>query len=207
MADETLDPKEGLAPGEASDSKKNPEKEEKGSFKLDLYYWTQTLVTVLIFLILTFSLVGRVIEVKGSSMVPTLHEGDLMLLQSIGYTPRQGDVVVLRKSVFMTDPIVKRVIATGGQHVTVDYTASKVYVDGKALDEPYINEVMVDSYNPDMCVTDVEVPEGSIYVLGDNRNHSSDSRHVDLGTVDERYVLGRDLWVVFPFGDDFGPIQ
>lgn len=197
MADETLEPNE------------TPEakEEEKGSFKLDLYYWTQTLVTVLIFLILLFALVGRVIEVKGGSMKPTLHEGDLMLLQSIGYTPRQGDVVVLRKNSFMTDPIVKRVIATGGQHVTVDYTANKVYVDGKALDEPYINEVMVDPVNPTMNVLDVDVPEGSIYVLGDNRNHSSDSRHELLGTVDERYVLGRALWVIFPFQGDFGPIQ
>lgn len=218
MADESLEPKEILGLEEAQASGESPEpkdpdltpppaKEEKGSFKLDLYYWTQTLVTVLIFLILMFSLVGRVIEVKGGSMKPTLHEGDLMLLQSIGYTPRQGDVVVLRKNSFMTDPIVKRVIATGGQHVTVDYTANKVYVDGTALDEPYINEIMADPLNPSMTVLDVDVPQGSIYVLGDNRNHSSDSRHELLGTVDERYVLGKALWVVFPFHGDFGPIE
>ncbi len=195
MADEALNPNE------------TPE-EEKGSFKLDLFYWTQTLVSVLIFLILLFALVGRVIEVKGSSMVPTLHEGDLMLLQSIGYTPRQGDVVVLRKDSFMNDPIVKRVIATGGQHVTIDYGAGAVYVDGVALDEPYINEIMTSPISPEMSISDVEVPEGSIFVMGDNRNHSSDSRHESLGTVDERYVLGKALWVVFPFrGGDFGPIE
>lgn len=181
-------------------------KEEKTSFKLDLFYWMQTLISVLIALILIFSLVGRVIEVKGSSMLPTLHEGDLMLLQSIGYTPKQGDVVVLRKDAFMEEPIVKRVIAVGGQHVTVDYDANAVYVDGVALDEPYINEMMVDSYRPDMCVVDVDVPEGSVYVLGDNRNHSSDSRHIDLGTVDERYILGHVLCVVFPF-QDFGAVK
>ena len=194
MTDEALNPSE------------KPE-EEKGSFKLDLFYWTQTLVTVLIFLILVFALVGRVIEVKGSSMVPTLHEGYLMLLQSLGYSPRQGDVVVLRKNTFMNDPIVKRVIATGGQHVTVDYTAGKVYVDGAALDEPYINEIMVYPASPEMSISDVVVPEGSIFVMGDNRNHSSDSRHELLGTVDERYVLGKALWVVFPFHGDFGPIE
>ena len=195
MADEALNPNEAPV-------------EEKVSFKLDLFYWTQTLVTVLITLILLFALVGRVIEVKGSSMVPTLHEGDLMLLQSIGYTPKQGDVVVLRKASFMTDPIVKRVIATGGQRVTIDYGSSTVYVDGVPLDEPYINEIMVSPASPEMSIFDAEVPEGSIFVMGDNRNHSSDSRHINLGTVDERYILGKALWVVFPFrGGDFGPIR
>ncbi|MEA4954799.1 MAG: signal peptidase I [Pseudoflavonifractor sp.] len=179
--------------------------EEKGSVKLDLYFWMQALVMALVSLILVFTLVGRVIGVVGSSMVPTLHQSDLLLLQSIGYTPKQGDVVVLRKPSFMTEPIVKRVIAVGGQHVTVDYDAGTVTVDGQALDEPYINELMVDTMNPYMTVLDGTVPEGSIYVMGDNRNHSSDSRDQRLGTVDERYVLGRALCVVLPF-QDFGPV-
>ncbi|BDF68774.1 signal peptidase I [Oscillospiraceae bacterium] len=190
-------------PAPASD-----EPEEKGSFKLDLYFWTQALVMALVFLILTFTLVGRVISVDGHSMVPTLHDRDLLLLQSIGYTPRQGDVVVLRKEGFIESdaPIVKRVIAVGGQHVTVDYTAGTVTVDGHTLDEPYINERMVVPPDPLMTVLDVTVPEGSIYVMGDNRNHSSDSRHQRLGTVDERYVLGRALCVMLPFRD-FGAIE
>lgn len=190
-------------PAPASD-----EPEEKGSFKLDLYFWTQALVMALVFLILTFTLVGRVISVDGHSMVPTLHDRDLLLLQSIGYTPRQGDVVVLRKEGFIESdaPIVKRVIAVGGQHVQVDYSTGTVAVNGKTLDEPYINEIMVDPNNPFMNVLDVTVPEGSIYVMGDNRNHSSDSRDERLGTVDERYVLGRALCVMLPF-QDFGAIE
>lgn len=180
--------------------------EGKGSPRQDLYYWVQALVVVLIGMILACTLLGRIIGVVGSSMVPTLHDGDLLLLQSLGYTPQQGDVVVLRKPGFPpppqdTAPIVKRVIAVGGQHVRVDYTEGKVYVDGVALDEPYINEYMVASTDPDMTVLDVTVPEGSIYVMGDNRNKSSDSRHKDLGTVDNRYVLGRALCVMFPFQD------
>jgi signal peptidase I len=139
-------------------------------------------------------------------MVPTLHEGDLLLLQSIGYTPKQGDVVVLRKSSFMSEPIVKRVIALEGQHVVVDYATGTVSVDGEVLDEPYINEVMADTMNPVMTVLDVTVPEGSIYVMGDNRNHSSDSRDQRLGTVDSRYVLGRALFVALPF-QHFGAIE
>lgn len=185
-----------------------PEKapEEKGSFKLDLYFWVQALAMALIFLILTFTLLGRVIRVEGSSMLPTLHENDLMLLQSIAYTPKQGDVVVLRKSSLLSVPIVKRVIAVGGQHVTVDYADHCVYVDGVALDEPYINELMRDPLSPMLTVLDVDVPEGSIYVMGDNRNHSSDSRDERLGTVDTRYVLGRAFWVLVPF-DHFGAIE
>ncbi|MCI9402847.1 MAG: signal peptidase I [Oscillospiraceae bacterium] len=180
--------------------------EEKGSFKLDLFFWMQALIGALVFLILTFTLVGRVIGVVGGSMLSTLHEGDLLLLQSVGYTPKQGDVVVLRKSSFMTEPIVKRVIAVAGQHVQVDYATGQVYVDGEALDEPYINEVMVDPLDPLETVLDVTVPEGSIYVMGDNRNHSSDSRDERLGTVDTRYVLGRALWILTPF-DHFGAIE
>lgn len=180
--------------------------EEPGSFKLDLYFWTQALVMALVALILTFTLVGRVIGVVGNSMVPTLHWNDLLLLQSIGYTPKQGDVVVLRKDAFMSEPIVKRVIATGGQHVSIDYATSTVTVDGVELEEPYINEPMGYPIDMEMTITDVDVPEGSIFVMGDNRNHSSDSRHQRLGTVDERYVLGRVLCVIFPFSS-FGAVE
>lgn len=187
------------------DQSQVPEKESV-SFKMDLYFWTQALITALVSLILLFSLVGRVIGVKGSSMVPTLHNNDLLLLRSIGYTPKQGDVVVLRKQSFLTEPIVKRVIAVGGQHVTVDYGDGAVYVDGVALEEPYINEAMTYSLSPSMNVLDVTVPEGSIYVLGDNRNHSSDSRHELLGTVDTRYVLGQAFWVISPLSS-FGSIS
>ena len=189
MAEETMLSPENQEPEQKA--------EEKGSFKLDLFFWMQALIGALVFLILTFTLVGRVIGVVGGSMLSTLHEGDLLLLQSVGYTPKQGDVVVLRKSSFMTEPIVKRVIAVAGQHVQVDYATGQVYVDGEALDEPYINEVMVDPLDPLETVLDV---------MGDNRNHSSDSRDERLGTVDTRYVLGRALWILTPF-DHFGAIE
>ena len=190
------------------DKHEQPEQKEElsrgDSLKLDLYFWLQALVAALVLLILVFTFVGRIIGVSGSSMVPTLHDGDMLLLQSIGYTPRQGDVVVLTKEFDAADgPIVKRVIATGGQHVVIDYAAGTVTVDGVALDEPYINEPMERPMGE--SITDVVVPEGSIFVMGDNRNHSSDSRDVTLGTVDERYVLGRAVWVLLPF-QDFGAI-
>lgn len=190
--------------------KKDPETPEEAlsngdSLKLDLYFWLQALVMALVGLILVFTLVGRVIGVDGNSMYPTLHHGDMLLLQSAGYEPRQGDVVVLTKAFDnVTDPIVKRVIAVGGQHVEIDYAAGAVTVDGEALDEPYINEAM--TVPPYEALSSVTVPEGSIFVMGDNRNHSSDSRYVQLGVIDERYVLGRALFILLPFGH-FGAIQ
>lgn len=174
------------------------------SLRLDLYFWLQALVMALVALILVFTLVGRIIGVQGSSMVPTLHDRDMLLLQSIGYTPKQGDVVVLTKKSFMPQPIVKRVIAVGGQTVDIDYSAGTVSVDGEVLDEPYINEFMTMPFYENL--SSVTVPEGSIFVMGDNRNRSSDSRDVSLGVVDERYVLGRALFVVLPFGENFGAI-
>lgn len=166
--------------------------------KKELYFWLGTAVAVLAALILVFTFIGRIIVVDGISMLPTLEHGDLLLLQSIGYTPEQGDIVVLTKEFEDADgPIVKRVIATGGQHVEIDYAAGTVTVDGEVLDEPYINGAMEEPWYESL--TSVDVPEGSIFVLGDNRNSSSDSRNVTLGAVDERYVLGKAVWVVFPF--------
>ena len=104
----------------------------------------------------------------------------------------------------MDTPIVKRVIATGGQTVHIDYSTSTVYVDGVALDEPYINELMRMPMGE--TITDVTVPEGSVFVMGDNRNNSSDSRVPELGTVDERYILGEVLLVLFPF-QNFGIVH
>ena len=174
------------------------------AFKVDLYFWLQALVMALVSLILLFTFVGRVIGVQGSSMVPTLHDKDMLLLQSIGYEPKPGDIVVLTKESFMPQPIVKRVIAVGGQTVDIDYAAGTVAVDGVALEEDYINEAMYEL--PPDYATHVEVPEGSIFVMGDNRNKSSDSRDPRLGTVDVRYVLGRARFVLLPF-QDFGVIE
>ena len=189
----------------AKEKQKQQEELSSGdSLKLDLYFWLQALVMALVALILVFTLVGRIIGVDGSSMVPTLHDHDMLLLQSLGYTPRQGDVVVLTKDSFLPQPIVKRVIATGGQTVEIDYGAGTVKVDGVTLDEPYIKEAMQEPYFE--SITYVEVPEGSIFVMGDNRNNSSDSRDPRLGVVDERYVLGRALCILLPI-KDFGPIQ
>ena len=175
--------------------------EESRSLGRDLYEWVQALVTSVLAVVLLFTFVVRLIGVEGHSMVPTLQEGDrLLVLSSLLYHDYQyGDIVILRKETFSKEPIVKRVIATEGQTVNIDFDAGAVYVDGVLLDEPYINELTATPEGTEFPLT---VPEGSIFVMGDNRNASTDSRSLRLGPVDTRYVIGRAVLVVFP-GKDY----
>ncbi len=165
---------------------------------LDLYFWLQTFTAILVAFILSFLFLGKITNVDGSSMVPTLREGDKLLLQSVGYAPRQGDIVVLTKYFDAAQgPIVKRVIATGGQHLRIDYEQGVVYVDDQPLSEPYLAEPMREPGYPHQ--SELLVPEGTIFVMGDNRNGSADSRDLTLGVVDERYILGRVRAILYPF--------
>lgn len=178
-----------------------PSQKKKEPFSLggELYTWLQALSFALVLLVVIFTFFGRIIGVDGESMVPTLQDRDMLLLQCVGYEPAQGDVVVLHKDfATVTDPIVKRVIAVGGQTVDVDYSRGEVLVDGEAIDQSYLGEPMVDTGNPYMMKTHWEVPEGSVFVMGDNRNNSSDSRDERLGVVDNRYVLGKVMRIIFP---------
>lgn len=182
----------------------NPEKNEtkltkSEEFRLDLFFWLQTFVIVLAVLILVFTFVGRIITVDGPSMLPTLHDKDMLILRSIAYTPEAGDVIVLTKDFghYEDQPIVKRVIAVGGQNVRIDYGESKVYVDGSALDEPYILDQTMYEPGGDLSIQELDIPEGHVFVMGDNRNNSSDSRHYELGAIDNRYILGKVVTVLF----------
>lgn len=167
----------------------------------DAFYWLQTLVTAIVCIVLVFTFAGRITRVYGSSMEPTLTEGELLLVWSLGYEPKAGDIVVCNNTTatFLGgDAIIKRVIATEGQTVDIDYGAGLVYVDGVALDEPYTLEEMRMPLYSDMQQTHFEVPEGSVFLMGDNRNNSTDSRHDLLGPVDKDYLLGKAVFVFFP---------
>ena len=182
------------------DAPEKPKLTKAEECKQDLFFWLQTLTLVLVALTLLFTFVGRIIAVDGDSMLPTLHDRDMLLLRGIGYTPEQGDIVVLTKDFpgHVGEAIVKRVIAVGGQTIRIDYLESRVYVDGVALDEPYINEsVMIQ--RPNLTIEELTVPEGSVFVMGDNRNDSSDSRISELGAIDNRYILGKAVMVLLPF--------
>ena len=185
---------------EIPDARQPVQKQEKnGSEALD---WLQCIVSALIAAILIFTFFARTITVVGSSMVPTLEEGNLLVVSRLFYQPKYGDIVVLRKASFMTDPIVKRVIATEGQTVDIDFQEGVVYVDGTALDETYINAL---THEPEGFSGPVTVPEGHVFVMGDNRNRSTDSRSASVGCVDTRYIIGKALIRIAPL-NQFGRI-
>ena len=177
------------------------EKEKKDSGR-ELYEWVQALVCSVLAVVLLFTFVIRLIGVDGHSMVPTLQDGDrlLVLNSMLDDDYRSGDIVVLRKDTFLKDPIVKRVIATEGQTVDIDFSTGSVYVDDALLKENYINELTFLEEGTEFPLT---VPETSIFVMGDNRNHSSDSRDSRLGTVDNRYVIGKAVFLAFPGFDQY----
>ena len=180
--------------------KKENEPEEQATLGQSLYSWLQAVAPVIIGIVLVFTFVGRRTPVDGPSMEPTLWHGDMMVVRSLGYTPKQGDVVVLTKPFEnITGPIVKRVIAVGGQTVEINYAANTIYVDGEEIPQDYILEPM--EQKSWQTISTITVPEGEVFVMGDNRNVSNDSRNPDLGTVDTRYILGKAELVLFPFGD------
>lgn len=164
----------------------------------EAYEWVQTLVCSVLAVVLVFTFAVRGFRVDGQSMRETLQDGDMLLILNdhlcAGYQP--GDIVVLRKAGFRDGkPLVKRVIALAGQTVDIDFEAGIVYVDGEALEEDYIREP---TWTPEGLDFPVTVPEGHIFVLGDNRNNSSDSRHRDLGPIDLRMVIGKAVFLAVP---------
>lgn len=163
--------------------------------RAEVYDWIQCIIFALVFCVLLFVFAVRMVNVVGHSMVPTLEQSDKVVISNLFYHPKQGDVVVLRKQTLMQEPIVKRIIATEGQTVDIDFDDGVVYVDGKALDEPYVNEPVHDRENFEGKIT---VPEGCVFVMGDNRNASTDSRDERLGCVDTRYIMGRVYFTLFP---------
>lgn len=196
---------------ELNDLPQSPEEEQPRRKGNDLFEWLQLLMGCVLVAVVLFNCFARLTRVDGNSMDNTLKDGEMMLIWSLGYQPQQGDIVVLNKTDQVTDQllhskaIVKRVIATGGQTVDIDYTTGTVYVDGQPLDEPYIKEEMYLPANPMMYNTHWDVPEGSVFVMGDNRNASTDSRHDMVGPIDEDYILGKVVFALWPL-EKFGPM-
>lgn len=164
-----------------------------------VFNWVYALVGILCVVFVVFMMFFKVVEVDGASMKPTLNESEKLLVYSLSYTPEQGDIIIVGSTNKDEPPLVKRVIATENQTVEVDYKTGKVSVDGKVLNEDYITEMSVPDAN------EVEypytVPKGCVFVMGDNRNESSDSRSRLIKAVDENHIAGKVIARIYPFSE------
>ncbi len=175
------------------------QEEVKTSALLGLFYDTvDSFKGAIIVVFIVFACFFRVLGVDGDSMYPTLKDKDWLAISGVTVNVERGDIVVVTQPWERNVPIIKRVIAVGGDTVDIDFDNNKVYVNGTEIYEPYINEPTSVSYD---VVFPITVDEGKIFVMGDNRNVSLDSRSSKIGLVDEGYILGKALVRLYPMGD------
>jgi signal peptidase I len=164
--------------------------------KRDIWEWVESIAISVTTLIFIFVFVFRIVGVDGRSMDKTLADGDRLIITSMFYTPAAGDIVVVNQPNEFGKPLIKRIIALEGQTVDIDFETGVVTVDGQVLDEPYISTPTTVYEGVDFPVT---VPEGTVFVMGDNRQSSTDSRSEMVGFIDTRYILGKAIFRIFPF--------
>ena len=186
-------------------SEQQEKTEKKKSSLRETVEYAESLAVVFVVMLLIFTFIARPATVDGESMMPTLQNGERLLISNLFYEPTAGDIVVLCGEADREEGknLIKRIIATEGQTIDIDFEVGEVYVDGQKLDEPYILEP---TYLDEGTEFPLTVPEGEIFVMGDNRNGSRDSRSLTVGTVKEEYIVGRVLFRFFPF-DRFGKIS
>lgn len=165
-----------------------------------VFEWAGAVFTALIVVLLILTFFVRQVTVSGSSMTDTLQNNDRLIVTNFMYTPKNGDIVVISHGSRYSDPIIKRVIAVGGQRLDINYDTNEVIVDGVVQYEPYIkgrtrqlsNSVDLEDYNN-------IIPQGYIFVMGDNREGSLDSRSRDIGLIPVSNVIGKAQAFIYPF--------
>ena len=175
----------------------------------EVFEWAESFVFAMFMVILIFTFFFRIVLVQGPSMRETLQDQDRLIITHINYTPQKGDIVVIN-SEKLGKTIIKRVIGTGGDKVVVDYNNNTVTVNGKVISNDNIREAMYNTnlfdekYEVEENVFEYDVPEGKLFVMGDNRNNSTDSRRI--GFIDPSDVLGKAVLWLYPF-DSFGKVS
>ncbi len=175
---------------------------EEISLTQSCYEWLHTFMIAITLVVLVLTFVFRLVDVDGDSMRDTLHDKDRLIVTNFLYTPDNGDIVVISHGQNLNKPIIKRVIATEGQSLKINFQTGEVSVNGAVIDEPYIKALT--TKQGDAEIPDV-VPEGMVFVMGDNRNHSTDSRFSAVGLIPVTNIIGKAQYRVSPL-NSFGSV-
>ena len=164
----------------------------------DFYETCESIIISLLTILLIIVFCFRAVAVDGGSMLPNLHHGERLITTNLFYTPEKGDVVVIDKNNALGKPLIKRVIATEGDRIRIDYKTGDVYVNDVLLEEDYIYE-KIDPENRNNI--EMTIKEGYVFVMGDNRNNSTDSRDADVGLINTKNILGKAVLRIYPFSE------
>lgn len=175
---------------------------KKSSIKKELLDWVFSIVVALVIALVIRRYFFTLVKVDGPSMQPTLYHNDMLYVNRFMYTPKVGDIIIFRPPHSPSTPYVKRVIATEGQTVVIDSHEKKVYVDGVEIEEDYIEERLISAGT---VKYPYKVPEDSVFVLGDNRNNSRDSRDATVGAIPRDSIIGKVMFRILPVSD-FGTV-
>lgn len=161
--------------------------------------WLYTLeITIIICFLISFisTLILSVASVDGKSMEPTYHNKDILLVSKTFYNIENGDIVVVNKK-NMENAILKRVIASEGQTIDIDFDSGDVFVDGNLIEEKYIKEKTYTVGDISKKEYPLTVPKGCYFVMGDNRNNSMDSRYSQVGMVKKEEIFGEIIFKIW----------
>lgn len=169
---------------------------QHSKFTKGCFEWAESLITAVVIVVVVLTFVFRMVTVDGQSMMNTLHHKDRLVVSSFFYKPKPGDIVAISRGQYLNEPLIKRVIAVGGQSLAINFDTGDVTVDGEVLHEPYIKDPTV---KKEGGVIPSVVPEGYVFVMGDNRNNSIDSRSPIVGLIKNEYLIGKAIFILFPF--------